>query len=104
MVRYFAKKRCEKNDAKLKKLTCMFCGTEGFSDCYKTAEPVLSPGCWERIRANRISGLKRKLLSSTRRSYSFVPDTYEGCQLPFRAKQRMANLMCEDDIGDDQSE
>ena len=65
---------------------------------------MLSPGCWERIRANRRSELKRKLLSPTRKSFNFVRDTYEGCQTPFRAKQRRAILICEDEIGDDQSE
>ena len=104
MVRNFIEKRCQKRDAKLQKLTCMFCGTEGFSDGYKTAEHVLSPGCWERIRANRGSGLKRKLLFPTRKSYNIKRDTYEGCQLPFRAKQRRVNLICEDEIGDAQSE
>ena len=53
---------------------------------------------------DRGSGLKRKLLSPTSKSYELVRDTYEGCQLPFRAKQRRANLICEDSIGDDQSE
>ena len=70
MVRHFAEKRYEKRVAKLKKMTCTFRGTEGFSDCYRTAEHVLSPGCWEKIRANRRSGLKRKLLSPTRKSYN----------------------------------
>ena len=68
MVNHFAEKRCEKRDARLNKVTCMFGGTEGFSDCYRTAELVLSPGCWERIRANRRSGLKRKLLYPARKS------------------------------------
>ena len=68
MVRRFAEKRCEKREAKLRKLFCMFCGTVGFSDCYRIAEHVMSPACWERIRANRRSVLKRKLLSPTRRS------------------------------------
>ena len=104
MVRHFAEKRGQNRDAKLQKLTCMFCGAEGFSDCYRTAEHVLSPGCWERIRGNRRSGLKRKLLSPTRKSYNFVQYTYEGCQIPFRAKQSRVNLICEDEIGDDQSE
>ena len=104
MFRHFAEKRCEKRDAKLKKLTCMFCGTEGFSDCSRIAEHVLSPGCWERIRANRSSGLKRKLLSLTRKNYNFVQHTSEGCQLPFRAKQRRANLIHENEIGNDQGE
>ena len=66
LVRHFAEKQCEKSDAKLMKLTCLFCGTKGFSDCYRSAEHVLSPRCWERIRANQKPGLKRKLLSSTR--------------------------------------
>ena len=86
------------------KTDLLFCGTEGFSDCYRTAEHVFSPGCWEGIRANRRSGLRRKLLSPTRKSYNFKLDTYEVCQLLFRAKQRMANLVCADEIGDDQSE
>ena len=104
MVRHFAEKRCQKRDAKLQKLTCMFCGTESFSDCYRTVDDVLSPGFWERIRANRRPGLKQKLLPPTSKSYNFAQDTYEVCQLPFRAKQRRANLMCEVEIGDDQSE
>ena len=104
MARHFAEKRCQKRNAKLQKLICMFCGMEGFRDCYRTAEHALSPGCWERIRANRRSGLKGKLLSPTKKSYNFVRATYEGCQLPFRAKQRRANLIWEDEIGDDQSE
>ena len=67
MVCYFAEKRCHKSDAKLQKLTFKFCGTKGFSDCYRNAVHVLSPSSWERIRANRRSGLKRKLLSPTRK-------------------------------------
>ena len=104
MVRHFAEKRCEKRDTKLKKLTCMFCGTEDFSDCYRNAEHVFSPGCWKKIRANLTSGLKGKLLSPTRKSYNFVGDINEGCQLPFRVKQRRAGLICENENGDDQSE
>ena len=104
MVRRFAEKRCEKREAKLKKLFCMFCGTEGFSHCYRIAEHVMSPACWEMIRANRRSVLKRRPLSPTRRSYNFVRDSFEGCQSPFRTKQSKAILICENEIGDDQSE
>ena len=104
MVRRFAEKRCEKREANLKKLFCIFRGTEGFSNCYRTAEHVKSPACWERMRADRRSVLKRKLLSPTRGSYNFVRDSYEGCQSPFSAKQSRANSLCEDEIGDDQSE
>ena len=42
--------------------------------------------------------------SPTRKSYNFVRDTYVGCQLAFREEQRWANLICEDEISDDQSE
>ena len=79
MVPHFAEKRFQKRAAKLQKLTCMLCDIESFSDCYRTAQHVLSPGCCERIRANRRSGLKRKLFSSTRKSYNFMRDNYEGC-------------------------
>ena len=45
-----------------------------------------------------------KSCSPTSKNYNFVPNFYQGCQLPFRAKQRRANLICEDEIGDDQGE
>ena len=65
---------------------------------------VMSPGGGERIRFNRRSGLKRKLLSLTRKNYNFVRDTYEGYQSPFRAMHSRANMICEGEIGNDQRE
>ena len=99
MVRHFNEKLCEKMEAKLKKLICLFCCTEDNSDCYRTAEHMMSAGCWKKIRANWRSGLNWKLLSPTRKNYDFVQDSYEGCQSPFRANPNKAKLICEDEIG-----
>ena len=62
----------------MEKLTCTFYGTEGFSDCYRTSEQVMSPAFWEWETANRGSGLKRKLLSPTRKNYDL-------CRTPMRS-------------------
>ena len=95
--RHFAENWYQKRDAKLQKLTCLFCGTEGFSDCYRTAEHVLSPGCWEKIGANRSFGLKRKLLSPTRKSYNYHSERSRGGQI-WSARMKSAMIKVSEDV------